>query len=57
MADSVQARPDVEEYDLADEAAESDVAVAEHLLAELLTRCWLEAKQDRQETPRGQNDT
>ena len=46
MADIVETRPEVEEYDLPEAAAESDMAVAEHRLAGLLVRSWLGTQQD-----------
>jgi hypothetical protein len=50
MSDIVSGQPEVEEYDLPDAAAESDLSVGERLLAGLLVRAWL-AKQS--ECPEG----
>jgi len=52
MPNVVETRPAIEEYDLPDAAAESELAVAEHLLAGLLIRSWMARRQHRQETQR-----
>ena len=46
MPDIVETQPDVEEYDLPEAIAESDLAVAERLLAGLLVCSWLAGRQD-----------
>jgi len=46
MPNVVETQPSIEEYDLPDAAAESELAVAESLLAALLARSWLAQQQD-----------
>jgi len=46
MPDIVQTQPEVEECDLPEAVAESDLAVAERLLAGLLVHSWLARHQD-----------
>ena len=53
MSDIVEARPEIQEYDLAEAAAESDLAVAERLLAGLLLRSWLARQPECPQALRG----
>ena len=53
MPDIVQAQPEIEECDLPEAAADGDVAVAEHLLADLLVRTWMTRHQDRPDAQHG----
>lgn len=53
MPDIVETRPEIEEYDLPDAAAESDLAAAERLLAGLLVHWWLAGQQECPEALRG----
>lgn len=53
MPDIVETQPDVEEYDLPEAIAESDLAVAERLLAGLLVCSWMVRRQDCPEAQHG----
>jgi len=46
MPDIVQTQPEIEECDLPEAATESELAVAERLLAGLLVRSWMARRQD-----------
>ena len=46
MPDIVETQPEIEECDLPEAAAESDLTVAERLLAGLLVQSWLARHQD-----------
>jgi len=46
MPNIVESQPDVEEYDLPEAVADSELEVAERLLAGLLVHSWLARHQD-----------
>ena len=46
MPDIVETQPEIEECDLPEAATESELAVAERLLAGLLVHSWLARQQD-----------
>lgn len=46
MPNVVESQPEIEECDFPDAAVESELEVAEHLLAGLLVRSWLARHQD-----------
>ena len=50
MPNIVETQPDVEEYELPEAIADSELAVAERLLAGLLVRSWMAQRQNGQET-------
>lgn len=53
MPDTVESRPEIQEYDLAEAAIEGDLAIAERLLAGLLLHSWLARQQECPEALRG----
>ena len=50
MPNIVESQPEVEEYELSEAVADSDLDVAERLLAGLLVRSWMAQRQNGQET-------
>jgi len=53
MPDIVETQPEIEECDLPEAATESELAVAERLLAALLVRSWLREQPNCPEALRG----
>lgn len=53
MPDIVKTQPEIEECELPAAVAESDLTVAEHLLANLLVGAWLARQQECPEALRG----
>ena len=53
MPNIVESQPEIEECDLPDAAVESELAVAERLLAGLLVRSWMARQKDGLASLRG----
>ena len=53
MPNIVESQPEVEEYELSEAVADSDLDVAERLLAGLLVRSWMGQRQHCQEAEDG----